>query len=71
MAEPTDLTDVLEEAAQSPASASGDQGSVSARPLSDVIAADRYLREVAAAQRARTNNGGVLVYKKLVPPGAS
>lgn len=38
-----DMTEVIEEAAQTPAAAAQDGRSATARPISDLIAADEYL----------------------------
>ena len=61
-----DLTQSILDNAQSPAKASGDAGSMEQHPLSDQIAADRYLESKKAARRKGLGIG----LKKLVPPGA-
>lgn len=64
--EPTDLTETISTAAAKPAKAASDGQSVDARPLAELIEADRYLAEKAA--RSSPKRG--LRFNKLVPPGA-
>ncbi|TXH09522.1 MAG: hypothetical protein E6R04_07920 [Spirochaetes bacterium] len=61
-----DLTDAIVEAAQSPQSASGEAGSVTARSISELIEADKY----AKAQAATTGRRRGLIINKLRPPGS-
>lgn len=63
----TDLGDTIADAASTPSSASSDGQSVSARPLADIVEADRYLRSKEAASKP----GRGLRFTKLRPPGAS
>lgn len=60
MADETDIEDTLAEAAQGPASASGDQGSYSQQPLKDL--ADIADRE-AAKKTAKSGRVGVQFLK--------
>ena len=48
-----DLKDRIEEVADGPAEASNEVGSVKTHRISDLIAADRYLKSSAAAGRTR------------------
>ena len=64
MAEELDST--IEENAKGPAKASGDSGSMEQHPLTDQIAADRYL----ASKKAAKAKGLGITLKKLSPPGA-
>jgi len=61
-----DLSDQIEEDAAKPSSASNDMGSVTKRPLSELIEADKYLASKAAASKAHKG----LTFSKLIPPGA-
>jgi len=61
-----ELSDTIKNAAQSPAKATGDSGSVEAHPLKDQIAADKYLKSQTAMTRIKKG----LRFFKLVPPGA-
>lgn len=61
-----DLTEQITQAASDPAAASGDGQSATARPLGELIDADRYLGNKAAAARRRRG----LRYSKLTTPGA-
>ena len=63
---PGDLEQSIQENAQQPAKATGDSGSVEQHPLTDQIAADRYL---ASKQAVRSKRLG-LRFTKIVPPGA-
>lgn len=67
MSEESELADTIRTAAASPASASVDGESVTARPLKDLIEADRHLGTVAAQSTA---NKGVR-FSRFVPPGAA
>lgn len=62
-----ELDEVIRENAVGPAKAAGDAGSVEQHPLSEQIAADRYLRSKEAAR----SKGLGLRYTKIVPPGAN
>ena len=66
MTDEDDLGPVINEAAQKPQSASGDNGSVTARPISDLIAADEYRRNRSGASGKRRG----LRFSKIEPPGA-
>lgn len=63
-----DLSDTIEEAASDPQSASIDGRSATARPIKDLIEADRYLAEKEAAQSSTTRLGVRFFATK--PPGA-
>lgn len=52
----SDLKDSIREGASSPAKVSGDEGSVDARPVSEMIEADRYL---ASAKAVKTRRFGI------------
>lgn len=74
MPDPIDLTEAIEQAALDPASASVDGQSATARPLSDLIEADRYLRGLAATEPTTTRGGsgwGCLRTARAVPPGSA
>jgi len=60
-----DLKNTIRENAQGPAKATGDAGSMEQHPLSEQIAADRYLESKKAAKK----KGLGIALKKLVPPG--
>lgn len=60
-----DLSEDIEDAATKPASASADGESVQARPLSELIEADKHLAAKAASSK---KHGGMRI-TKLVPPG--
>lgn len=62
-----DLEDRIRDAADGPAEASGDGGSMKQQPLGELIKADQHLKSKAAA---RKNHRG-LRYTKIEPPGAS
>lgn len=71
-----DLTDTIEEAAQDPASASSDGQSATARPIADLIAADRYLKGQQATESTNAQGGprsgwGALRAAKAIPPGGA
>lgn len=61
------ITDAIKANAAGPASVSGDAGSVTQRPLSELIEADKYL---AAKEAGKQPNRGLRL-TKLVPPGAA
>jgi hypothetical protein len=63
---PEEISDTIKQAAQSPAKATGDSGSVEQHPLQDQIAADKYLKSLTAMTRKKKG----LRFMKLVPPGA-
>jgi hypothetical protein len=62
-----DLKDAIEQNAQGPAKASGDEGSVEQHPLRDQIEADRYLATKDAVKKGKRG----LRFSKLVPPGSA
>jgi hypothetical protein len=62
-----DLEQAIAENAKGPAKASGDSGSMEQHPLTEQIAADRYL---ASKQAARSKSKGIRI-SKLVPPGSA
>lgn len=64
---PDELEEKIRENAEGPAKVSGDAGSVEQHPLSEQIAADRYLRSKEAAR----SKGVGLRFTKIVPPGAN
>lgn len=71
-----DLSETIEQAAQDPAAAANDGQSATARPIADLIAADKYLKGQAAAEGTNTNGGprsgwGMLRTAKAVPPGGA
>lgn len=69
-----DLTDRIEAAAAGPAQVSGDAGSVTEQSLADLIAADEYLRTVAAdspASVAPTKPHRGVRFTRLLPPGGA
>jgi hypothetical protein len=61
-----DLNEVIKQNAQGPSKASGDSGSVEQHPLTDQIAADKYLASKTASQ----GKGMGIKFSKLSPPGA-
>lgn len=63
-----DLSEQIEEAANGPARAAADGVDVTARPIRDLIEADKYL---TAKRAAATNKTGGLRFAKLVPPGTT
>lgn len=63
---PDELDETIRENAQGPAKATGDAGSMEQHPLSEQIAADKYL---ASKQAAKQKHRG-LRFSKLVPPSA-
>lgn len=71
-----DLTDTIEDAAQTPESASQDGLSATARPLPDLIETDKYLKGQAALTGNNSNGGprsgwGGLRPARAVLPGGS
>jgi len=62
-----DLESTIRDAAQTPARASGDEGSVDARSIGELIEADRYL----ASKKASQPGGRGFRMSKLVPPGSA
>jgi hypothetical protein len=71
---PSDLGDTIESAAATPAAASGDGQSVTARPLQDLIAADKHLAASDAANAEGTacskNGRRGFLFTKLRNPGS-
>jgi len=61
-----DLAETIEEAAASPAAATVDGNSATARPIADLIDADRYL---ASKQAVRQNPRLGMRITRAVPPG--
>jgi len=61
-----DLTDTITDAAATPAAATGDGQSVTARSLPDLIATDKYLRGNSAGALGLDG----LVTQVIVPPSA-
>jgi hypothetical protein len=59
------ITDAIIENATGPIRAQGDGGSIEQHPLSEQIAADRYVKSKNAS---RTGLG--IKFVKLIPPGA-
>lgn len=66
MSDAGDLSDAIEQAAQEPLSASGDEGSMQSRSINELIDADRYL---ASKRAAHTGRGFRMT--KLSPPGTA
>jgi hypothetical protein len=64
--QPTDITTTIASQAVEPASASADGQSASARPVTDLIAAQQFLDNSVARQSRRRG----IMYSKLIPPGA-
>jgi len=62
----SDLTEQIEQAAETPAAASQDGRSATARPIADLIAADKYLASKEAASRGMS---GVL-FQQMKSPSA-
>lgn len=62
---PEVIAQALRDAATSPASASNETGSMSTRPIADLIALDRYLASKAAASR---RDRGLRI-QRFQPPG--
>jgi len=67
MAEETDIETQLAANATGPQSVSVDGTSTTEFSLPDQIAADKYLR----ANRARRRPGLGVIFRKILPPGAS
>ena len=71
-----DLSDQIEDAANSPARVSTSAGAVDAVPIPDLIAADKYLAERDALDGSNDNGGPrspwarCLRPARVVPPGA-
>lgn len=70
-----DLTPDIEQQAAEPAAATSDGQSATARPIGDLIEADRYLKGNAALSGTNANGGPVSGWKRTrparaVPPGA-
>lgn len=61
------LEDTIRENAAGPARVAGDAGTVEQHPLSEQIAADKFL---AAKEAAQSPSRG-LRFNKLVPPGSA
>lgn len=61
-----DLEETISDAAAEPAAASGDAGSVTQRPLPDLIDADRYL----AGKRAKDKPHGGIRFGTFTAPGS-
>ena len=62
-----DLSEQIQQAAETPAAASQDGSSATARPINDLIAADKYL---ASKQAASTTGLSGLGRQVLKPPSA-
>jgi hypothetical protein len=60
-----DLDDTLDSVAAGPSSVSGDAGSVSAQPLTDLIALDKH----KAAKAGAAKKGRGIRFTKLIHPG--
>jgi hypothetical protein len=67
MSEDPDLTEAIEEAANSPRRAKGDEGEFESHSLPDLIQADNHL----ASKRAGRNPIKAMRMSKIVPPGAT
>jgi len=63
---PEEISDTIKQAAQSPAKATGDSGSVESHPLDQIRKVDQYLKSETAMTRKKKG----LRFMKLVPPGA-
>ena len=61
-----DLESIIEEAAQGPAKASNDSGSAEQHKLTDLIAADEYIKK----QTGLTKKGFGMRLQKMNPPSA-
>ncbi len=59
-----DLSTTISDNASGPAQVTGDQGSVRQHPLKDQVAADKYLKDSAAAK-----SKSPLRFTKMIPPG--
>lgn len=64
-----DFSDLIESRAEEPSSASGDGQSVSQRPISEIIEAEKYLQGKEAVQSTTKGSRG-LRFTKIIPPGA-
>ena len=62
----SDDLDIIRDAAASPKRVRGDQGEVESHPLTEQIAADRYLNSKQAMKKGRGFR-----MTKISPPGAS
>jgi len=62
-----DLTETIEEAAESPAAHAVDGESATARPIQDLIAADKYL----AAKQNRTKGMNAILRQQMKAPSAT
>jgi hypothetical protein len=62
---PDDLTEVIEEAAQTPKSATQDGRSATARDIDELIKADQYTK----SQQAAGKTGFGIRVAKIIPPG--
>lgn len=67
MADDPDLTDAITEAAADPQRVSVDGVSADARPLKDLIEADKYLKQQAATKKGRRG----FRISKMIPPGTA
>jgi hypothetical protein len=67
VSESTDLSDAIANAANGPKRVQGDEGEVEQHDLADLIEADRYLQQKAAA----SNGAKAMRLTKIVPPGAT
>lgn len=63
-----DLSSQIEDAADTPQSATIDGRAATARPIKDLIEADRYLQERTAAQNSNTRLG--IRFFNTSPPGS-
>lgn len=63
----TTIQDAIKNAALTPARASNETGSVDARPIKELIEADRYEKSVAAVKKPHRG----LRFTKLIPPGTA
>ncbi len=61
------LSETIATVATEPAKVSGDAGSAEQHKLTDLIAADKYVRAKAASRSPRVG----LRFVKLIPPGAA
>jgi hypothetical protein len=62
----TDLTEAIADAALEPKKVEGDAGSIETRPISDMIAADKYAKGQTAVKKPL----GGLRLTKVIPPGS-
>lgn len=63
-----DLSQQIEDAATGPARVVSDGTDVTARPIKDLIEADKYLAAKRAAAKSKT--GGIR-FAKVIPPGTT